>query len=128
MQRLSQASGGGGFGVLWRRFVLAFTLFAFAQAGYVTQTHIHGLAGLPGNSVVAQVGTDKAPSPDDPAHCPFCREYLQAGAYLAPPPVALPLPGAAAFEAYQLLYVLPFVAALSHGWHGRAPPPPLTHS
>ncbi len=114
--------GRDGFGAIWRRLVLAFTLVAFAQAGYVTQTHIHVPAGLPGNSVLAQAGHGKTPAPDDPAHCPFCQEYLLAGAYLIPPAIVLPPPAAAAAGIYRLLGVLPFVAAASHSWHGRAPP------
>jgi hypothetical protein len=102
--------------------VLAFTLVAFAQAGYVVQTHIHGAPGLPANSVVAQAGHSKLPAPDDPAHCPLCQEYLLAGAYLIPPPIILPTPAAAAFEASSISRVLSFVAAVSHSWHGRAPP------
>jgi hypothetical protein len=111
-----------GFGAIWRRLVLTFTLVAFAQAGYLTQTHIHPASGLPANSTLAQSSHGKTPVPDDPAHCPLCQEYLLAGAYVAPPPIVLPQPVAAAFEAYRILHVLPFVAAISHGWHGRAPP------
>jgi hypothetical protein len=114
--------GKEGFGAIWRRLVLAFTLVAFAQAGYFTQTHIHGAPGLAGNSVLAQDGHGKLPAPDDPAHCPLCQEYLLAGAYLVPPPIILPTPAAAAFEAYRAPRELFFVAAASHGWYGRAPP------
>ncbi|HEX4160067.1 MAG TPA: hypothetical protein VHY79_16510 [Rhizomicrobium sp.] len=111
-----------GFGAVWRRLVLAFTLLAFAQAGYATQTHIHALAELPGHTTLAQPGHGKSPIPDDPAHCPLCQEYLLSGAYLIPPPVVLPPPAEAVFEAHRLLPALPFVAAASHSWRGRAPP------
>ncbi|HEX3665750.1 MAG TPA: hypothetical protein VHU23_11010 [Rhizomicrobium sp.] len=122
MRGLTQASGASGCGAIWRQLLLAITVLAFAQAAYVTQTHLHAPARLSGNSAFMQPGHGKVPAPDDPAHCPFCQEYLLAGAYVAPPPIVLPQPTAAAFEAYQLLHVLPFVAALSHSWHGRAPP------
>lgn len=122
VRRLSQVLGVDGFGAVWRRLVLAFTLVAFAQAGYVTQTHIHIPAGLPGNSVLAETGHGKLPAPDDPAHCPLCQEYLVAGAYLIPPPIVLPPPALAAFQAYCIARVLPFVAAASHSWYGRGPP------
>jgi hypothetical protein len=122
VRRLSQALGMDGFGGIWRRFVLAFTLAAFAQAGYFTQTHIHGAPGLPGSSVLAQSSQGKLPAPDDPAHCPLCQEYLLAGAYLIPPPIILPTPAAAAFEVSSVARLLPYVAVVSHSWHGRAPP------
>jgi hypothetical protein len=122
VRRLSQALGVDGFGAVWRRLVLAFTLVAFAQAGYFTQTHIHGAPALPGNSVVAQAGHSKPTVPDDPAHCPLCQEYLLAGAFLIPPPIILPTPSAAAFAASSIARVLPYVAVASHSWRGRAPP------
>jgi hypothetical protein len=122
VRELSRVLSVNGFGAVWRRVVLAFTLIAFAQAGYVTQTHIHAATGLPGGSALAQSSHGKTPTPDDPAHCPLCQEYLLAGAFVAPPPIVLPQPAAAAFETYRLLHVLPFVAALSHSWHGRGPP------
>jgi hypothetical protein len=117
-----------GFGALWRRLVVVFTLAAFAQAGFVTQTHIHQPAQPVGNVALAQPSHGKLPVPDDPAHCPFCQEYLLAGAYLAPPPVILPSPVSVAFQAYRLVAALPFIAALSHSWHGRGPPLTLTRS
>ena len=122
MRGLSQVLGVDGFGAIWRRLVLAFTLVAFAQAGYVTQTHIHVPAGLPGDPTLAQASHGKVPAPDDPAHCPLCREYLVAGAYLIPPPIVLLPPALAALQVFGISHVLPFVAAASHSWHGRAPP------
>ena len=65
---------------LWRRLVLALTLLAFAQAGYVTQTHIHPQA-LASRSAAAETQHGKTPARDDPQHCPLCQEYLVAGAY-----------------------------------------------
>ncbi len=122
MRKLLQASGVTGFDAFWRRLVVALTLLAFTQAGYVTQTHIHVAAATSGDVRSAQAGHGKTQVPDDPAHCPFCQEYLHAGAYVIPAPIVLPQPSAAAFATYRILHVLPFIGALSHSWHGRAPP------
>jgi hypothetical protein len=122
VREISRLSGKEQSGTLWRRIVLAFTLLAFVQAGYATQTHIHIPAVSGSRTVLAPAGHGKAPVPDDPAHCPLCQEYLLAGAYLIPPPVILPLPAGVAFEVERLVCALPFVAAISHSWHGRAPP------
>jgi hypothetical protein len=111
-----------GLGAVWRRLVLAFTLLAFVQTGYAVQTHIHNPAAPDSDAVPAHSGHSKAPVPDDPAHCPLCQEYLLSGAYLVPPPIVLPQPAAAVFQACCVLRALPFVAAASHSWHGRAPP------
>src|SRR5437016_3516998 len=78
------------------RLPLALTLLAFAQAGYVTQTHVHVPA--PASKVAREKSRDRIPAPDDPQHCPFCQEYLLAGAYLFPAPVVLPLPIVTAVE------------------------------
>jgi hypothetical protein len=119
---LSSKQGIGEWGAWWRRLLVIFTLAAFAQAGFVTQTHIHPLS-TPTNGVsIAQSGHGKLPAPDDPAHCPLCQEYLLAGVYVAPPPVVLPLPAVAVFQAYLFVRALPRLTAVSHGWHGRAPP------
>jgi hypothetical protein len=106
---------------LWLRLVLAFTLAAFAQASYVTQTHIH-VADLHATSSAAGPNEHKNPLRDDPAHCPLCQEFLLAGAYIAPAPVLLPLPTLAAFHIPQHVRELIFVAVFSHAWYGRGPP------
>lgn len=106
-------------GALWRRLLLIFALAAFAQASYITQTHIHPAAT---ETRSGQNSHSKAPLRDDPAHCPFCQEYLLAGAYLIPPPVVLPVPAGAVLQAHDLVHIFSFVAAVSHSWHGRAPP------
>ncbi|HLY04545.1 MAG TPA: hypothetical protein VKR31_02245 [Rhizomicrobium sp.] len=108
-------------GALWRRAVLVFTLLAFVQAGYVTQTHIHIPAAPSGSTISVQTG-GKAPLPDDPAHCPICQEYLLSGAYFTPPPIVLPLPVSVAATLASVVDVSRFVATLSHSWYGRAPP------
>jgi hypothetical protein len=109
-------------GALWRRAVLVLTLLAFTQASYVTQTHIHIPAAPAGSAALVQSGHGRAPLPDDPAHCPFCQEYLLSGAYFIPPPIILPVPTSLAIAFSSLVRVLHFVATLSHSWYGRAPP------
>lgn len=104
----------------WRRILLVFTVLAFAQASFVTQTHIH-IPAVPATTLV-QPGHGKAPLPDDPAHCPLCQEYLLSGAYFVPPPIILPLPAAATIRLPSLVHASRFVATLSHSWYGRAPP------
>src|SRR5579862_2566142 len=103
-------------GALWRRVVFAFTVVAFVQAGYVTQTHIHIPAAPSGPAVLVQTG-GKAPLPDDPAHCPLCREYLLSGAYFIPPPIILPLPVSVAAAFANVVRASRFVAAFSHSWY-----------
>jgi len=107
----------------WRWLVVAITLVAFAQASFLTQTHLHS-PGLPFSSAAqGQSEHGKAPQRDDPAHCPFCQEYLVAGAYLSPAPVLLPLPVAGVVLTIIAAREFPFLVTLSHAWHGRAPPP-----
>lgn len=108
-------------GAMWRQVVLALSVLAFLQASYVTQTHIHIPAIPAGTAALVQPGHGKAPL-DDPSHCPICQEYLLSGAYFAPPPIVLPLPASLAIALQNLDRVFLFVAAVSHSWHGRAPP------
>lgn len=106
---------------LWRRMLLAFTLLAFVQAGYVTQTHIHIPVAPASAAVLGHAGLGKAPV-DDPEHCPLCQQYLISGAYLTPQPIVVPAPVSLANGVLSVVCVLGFVATLSHSWHGRAPP------
>ena len=109
---------------LWRRLLLVFTIAAFAQQSYLTQTHIHfppTLAAQEGTTLGA-TGHGKAPSRDDPAHCLLCQEILLAGACLTPAAIVLLPPLLPAFRIALPTRELPFVAAASHDWHGRAPP------
>jgi hypothetical protein len=110
---------------LWRRLLLVFTIAAFAQQSYLTQTHIHippALAAGGGGAVLDGAGHGKTPSRDDPAHCPLCQEMLLAGAYLAPVAIVILPPLLPAFRIELAARELPFIAAASHSWHGRAPP------
>src|SRR5438874_1348662 len=65
---------------------------------------------------------DRIPAPDDPQHCPFCQEYLLAGAYLLPAPVVLPLPIVAAVESFLPVREVTWSVRFSHAWRGRGPP------
>ena len=103
---------------LWRRLLLVLALAAFAQANYLTQTHIHLTPAV----ATGQTGHQNSPSRDDPAHCPLCQEFLISGAYLAPAPIVLPLPADAALPIFIFTRALPFVVVSSHAWRGRAPP------
>jgi hypothetical protein len=109
-------------GALWRRVLLVLTVLAFVQASYVTQTHIHILPVPAGAAALVQPGHGKVPLPDDPAHCPFCQEYLLSGAYFTPPPIIVPVPASFAIIFPSFARTLRFVATLSHSWYGRAPP------
>ncbi len=111
-----------------RALVLAFTLMAFVLQAYVTQTHIH----IPNRSAVAtgevkvpaaKSGHAKAPiDNDDPAHCPFCQEMLRAGSFVMPAAIFVLLPQQTVSFVPVALVVALSIEAVSHGWHGRAPP------
>ena len=105
---------------LWQRLLIALTLIAFAQSGYVTQTHIHPpvLVG----SHAGEVSRGKAPARDDPQHCPFCQEFLLAGACLLPPPVVLPLPIVVAVQDFIASHQRLSFVRFALGWQSRAPP------
>jgi hypothetical protein len=122
VRRLTRTQSRDRPGAMWRRVLLVFTLLAFVQASFVTQTHIHVPAIPPGGVASVQTGHGNAPFPDDPAHCPFCQEYLLSGAYFIPPPIILPLPASLAVAFQSLDRVFFLVITASHSWRGRAPP------
>jgi len=105
---------------LWQRLLMALTLIVFAQSGYVTQTHIH--VPVLASSIAGEVSHGKAPARDDPQHCPFCQEFLLAGAYLLPPPVVLSQPDLVAVQNFIALYQSLSFVRFAHDWQGRAPP------
>ena len=106
-------------------------LLGFALQSYVTQTHIH-LPGGDGIYAGASADTvtkgspahhgDKRSPKDDPANCPLCQQILIAGAFVAPPTVALILPMEMAFAAPPALSARRHSKSPSHSWHSRAPP------
>jgi len=104
----------------WQRVLVAITLFAFAQAGFVTQTHIHPLPLS--NELAAEKSHSNTPARDDSRHCPLCQEFLLAGAYVLPPPVVLPYPGFIAVENFIASYQSLSSVRFAHGWQSRAPP------
>ena len=121
----------------WPRQALL-TLFAcaFFLQSYITQTHIHATLG-PADSSVARLlitlsgdeggfasgsQTDKHPEKDSSERCPFCQAVSASGAFVSPAVAALILP----CETFALIPLqsspLTTVEAVSHNWHGRAPP------
>jgi hypothetical protein len=107
---------------LWRRLVLTLTLLAFAQASFLTQTHLHPPVLPSSKATQGLSGHGKLPQRDDPAHCPLCQEYVVAGAYLSPAAIVLPLPELTTFAVLHVVRALAHVASASHNWLGRAPP------
>jgi len=119
-----------------RQVLLTLFACAFFLQSYITQTHIHGAQGAGENSVarllIALSGDgsdsafagqdDKHPGKDPAEHCLFCQAVSSSGAFVSPAVAALVLP----CETLALipLQAAPFAAieAVSHSWHGRAPP------
>jgi len=120
-----------------RACIAAFALLSFFLSSFVTQTHIHltslskqGTGALAvadsvqGKEVALSQSRDRSSPalPDDPAHCPFCQEFLVAGSYVAPAPIAIPLPIQAATALPLMAETVSVIQAVSHGWRGRGPP------
>ena len=107
------------------RLVTLFALIVFAFQGYLVQTHIHG-APLSTPVQFSAPSATSAPAgqsdPYNPASCPLCQEIVQAGAFVTPDIITLPL---------QLDWIvflrpaaLPDAITIAHspGWQSRAPP------
>jgi len=118
-----------------RQALLILLACAFFLQSYITQTHIHGAQGVGENPVarllIALSGdggdfasasqNDKHPGKDPAEHCLFCQAMNSSGAFVSPAVAALVLPS----ETIALipLQSAPLTAeAVSHYWHGRAPP------
>jgi hypothetical protein len=104
----------------------AFMLFAFALQSYAVQTHVHEQLSLPvhakadtGDSAHAQ--KPGVPAKDAPDDCPLC-QLLYGGQYVAPDALVFFLPLVAVRSIETELAALPHYDAVSHSWHGRAPP------
>jgi hypothetical protein len=113
---------------------------AFALQGYVTQTHIHfagqvvtggfsfsaeGSKALSNKALGAARGHENrgtSPVDDDPANCPVCQQMLYAGHFVAPAAIALWLPTLSISTIAIVAEARPHFDAVSHFWHGRAPP------
>ena len=82
-------------GVLTRA-LLFLTLAAFTMQGFLTQTHIHGLATTGAPSIIDTFEGGKTPSKDpsktDEANCPLCQAFASAGAFVTPAAAAVLLP------------------------------------
>ena len=104
----------------WQRLLVTLTLVVFAQAGYLTQTHIHP-AALAGHAA-AEASPNKTPARDDSQHCPICQEYLLAGTYLIPPPLILLVANLGAIQTLVLPDEVLSTVRFSYGWQSRAPP------
>ena len=109
----------------WLAFALI-ALLAFAGQSVVTQSHVHfdadtGLTASVPLQIHGQPAHRRAP-PDDPAHCPLCRNLAQAGHYLTPAAIVLVAPIAVAFWR-SFARARPWHAhARSHAWRSRGPP------
>lgn len=109
----------------WRHALAYVLLAAFALQSYVVQTHIHLAPADAAKLFVsgpAHGGHDRYPAGDDPANCPLCQEILHSGHYVTPAALAYAPPTLAVSTVLLVDAALPFIVALSHSWHGRAPP------
>ena len=108
------------------RAVVLLTLFAFLLSGFLTQTHIHQIAGR--GAPVADifdgvpVKGDKAPAKNTDQNCPLCQQFASAGAFVTPSAAAALAP-TLSVSVIQLV-VIPAAQriAITHIWRGRAPP------
>ena len=108
-----------------RLIFVAAILLAFFFQSYATQTHIHiepdGLT-LANVDVASHHDAGKgAPPADNPNDCPLC-QLLYGGQYVAPDTLVFFLPMVAVSTIEIALGVTPHYDAVSHSWHGRAPP------
>jgi len=121
----------------WARSAFTFFfLLTFLLQGYATQAHVHfhvapssgisdrsiGFGDLAKVSGSRQRDHDGAPSKDGPDTCPLCQEALIAGAYVSPPLPVLPTPSVSTAIASVASTAAAVSRAVSHSWHGRAPP------
>jgi hypothetical protein len=118
------------------RLVVLVTLLAFAVQTYLTQTHIHLASEGQPSRVHSQlvlaggkvsIGTpverkDRYPANEDPANCPLCQELIHAGQFVTPAASALILPSLSLSVIDLAVQSVPLVHAVTHIWHGRAPP------
>lgn len=119
------------------RLVFAFfMLVSFGLQSYITQTHIHldrtaviGFGAELSNTALAKSIHDArgAPRPaqpadDEPGGCPFAQAMVHAGAFVSPCAIPLLLPQQTASTIPLAIAIPALVVAISHDWHGRAPP------
>ena len=106
-----------------RLWLTGLMLLAFLFQGYVSQTHIHPLQGIPGLTKLTDMAAQKAPGGKTNAadDCALC-QLAQDGQTIVPDVPLLLLSVLAAYAALHLTYYLPMSRAVSHDWRGRAPP------
>ena len=118
-------------------------LFAIAMQSFVVQTHIHmrqGSGSVQTMSIVTiaksigafaapSAGTDsvtprdKYPINEDPSNCPLCQEFAHSGQFVQSAAALAVLPASISVHFIIFSEALPSFLAVSHNWHGRAPPP-----
>jgi hypothetical protein len=117
-------------------------LFAIALQSFVVQTHIHmrqGSGGVQTMSIVTiakSIGAfsatpattkavtlrDKYPINEDPSNCPLCQEFSHSGQFMQSAAALAILPASVSVHFIIFSEALPSFLAVSHNWHGRAPP------
>jgi hypothetical protein len=109
----------------WRFAAALLAMLTFAVQSYVTQTHIHFDAPVSSDGIAKAAPNapqGKLPFKETPANCPICQEIAMAGHYVTPGAVALVLPSQTV-SIVPIDVSVPFIVeAVSHDWHGRAPP------
>ncbi len=108
----------------WRLAAVLFALLTFAVQSYVTQTHIHfDMTPASGAAIAKPVAPPgKQPFHETPANCPICQEIAMAGHYVTPAAAVLALPSQSISIVPVVIAIRFIVEAVSHDWHGRAPP------
>jgi hypothetical protein len=117
-------------------------LLAVALQSFVVQTHIHmgqGSGGIQTISIVTAAKNlaafsmpsatpdaatlhDKYPITEDPSNCPLCQEIAHSGQFLHSAAALAALPASVSVHFIIFSEALPSFFAVSHNWHGRAPP------
>jgi hypothetical protein len=117
--------------------VLAFV--ALAIQSLVVQSHIHlrqtaskiesvnaltlaASATGTRNNYSVRAPRDKYPSNEDPSNCPLCQEFGYSGQFVAASSALVSLPYYTAIIFVVFSEATPALFAVSHSWHGRAPP------
>ena len=119
------------------RFMVAvLALLALAVQSFVVQTHIHipqvggkaqtvSLITVAASVVHDQAPTaprDKYPITEDPSNCPLCQELTHSGQFVQSAAAVAILPPYVNIHFIDFDEALPSFIAVSHVWHGRAPP------
>ena len=127
-----------------RIMVMLFALVALAVQSFVIQTHIHIPQGggraqsvslitlaaaalsekahAAGDTCTSFAPLDKYPINEDPSNCPLCQEISHSGQFIHNAAVLAALSFAVTVNFVIFDEGLPSFLAVSHIWHGRAPP------